>query len=60
MTAQSFNGSPELIQMKGNIAVYRVPHKNRNTFYWFENDRLIRIDQGDLPHIRYQIELINK
>jgi hypothetical protein len=59
--ARSFRGLPELVAMKGNIAVYYLPNSNeKNTFYWFENGTLTQVTQGQLPQIRYQVETINR
>ena len=60
MTAKSFNGHPEMVRMVDETTVYNIPHKDKNVFYWFENDRLIRVTQGELPQQRYQIEHINR
>jgi hypothetical protein len=63
--ARSLRGLPEIVGMRGNIAVYYLlyylPHSTeKNTFYWFENGRLTQVTQGQLPQIRYQIETINR
>jgi hypothetical protein len=56
----SFRGVPELVGMKDNITVYKLPlPQNNNTFYWFKDGRLIQVTQGELPQIRLQIENIN-
>jgi len=48
--ARSLRGLPELVGMRGNIAVYYLPHSTeKNTFYWFENGRLTQVTQGQLP-----------
>lgn len=60
MTGKSFNGHPEMVQMVDEVTVYNVSNGNKNVFYWFENDRLIRVTQGELPTRRYQIEHINR
>lgn len=57
----AFKGAPELIGMKGSVSVYRFPASgNQNTFYWFDNGRLYQVTQGELPQIRYQIEMIRR
>ena len=59
--ARSFRGVPELVAMKGNVAVYNLPNsKQTNTFYWFEDGHLTQVVQGQLPQIRYQVETINR
>lgn len=60
MTARSFNGHPVIVGMNGTTSVYYVSGSDRNIFYWFESDSLTRIEQGQLPQIRYQIEHIEK
>ena len=57
----AFRGRPELVGMKGNVNVYKLPlPQNNNTFYWFEDGRLTQVTQGELPQIRLQIENINR
>jgi hypothetical protein len=34
--------------------------KSGNQFYYFENDKLVKIDQGQQQQQRYQLEIINK
>lgn len=61
MTAKSFNGAPNMVQMTGEITAYNLPtSSDPNVFYWFERGRLTRVTQGQLPQIRYQIEQINR
>lgn len=59
MSRKSFNGRPLIVGMNGTIYVYYL-RGDKNLFYWFENDKLTRIEQGQLPQIRCQIEHIQK
>jgi hypothetical protein len=59
--ARTFQGGPELVGMKGSVSVYRLTGMtNQNTFYWFDNGRLYQVTQGELPQVRYQIEMIRR
>src|SRR5262249_45913449 len=61
MAAKSGSGGPELIGMKGTVSVYRLNGMtNHNTFYWFDKGQLYQVTQGELPQIRYQIEMIQR
>ena len=61
MAAASGNGGTEIVGMKGNVSVYRLTGMtDHDIFYWFENGRLTKIERGELPQIRYQIELLKR
>jgi hypothetical protein len=55
---------PELVAAQGNTRIYKI----KDTFYYFTNDRLTEIDQGQLADRiageerkkRYQMEIIRK
>jgi hypothetical protein len=57
----SGKGVPQLVGLKGNVSVYRLPGlTDQNIFYWFENGQLTQVTQGELPQIWVQIENINR
>ena len=54
-------GIPELIGMNGEVLVYRlIGSTDPNIYYWFRNDTLFKVTQGELPQLRYQLEIINR
>ena len=55
-------GGLEMVVGKGDISVYRVrfPSHGRcspNIFYYFRDDKLVEIDQGQLYEQRYRIDI---
>ena len=60
MTGKSFNGPLDLISADGTRSAYRVRHKEDNTVYVFEGDRLVSVEQAQNAQIRHQVEIIKK
>ena len=46
----------DLVEAEGEKEVW----KSGGRFYYFENDKLVKIDQGQQQQQRYQVEIINK
>jgi hypothetical protein len=51
----------EMIVAEGDMTAYRVKSEGgncpRGVFYYFQNDKLVRIDQGELYQQRYKIDI---
>ena len=48
--------APEMVGQKARKKVYYLPNSDQaDQFYWFENDRLIRVSNGDLPSTRSEL-----
>ena len=51
----------QLIGMNGEVLVYRLlGSTDPDIYYWFRNDTLFKVTQGELPQLRYQLEIINR
>jgi len=59
-------GGLEMVGAQGDMAIYHVRRSttgnqmsgcNPNIFYYFQNDQLVKIDQGELYEQRYKVDI---